>query len=438
MVMKRNFNDGTSGSLYTESSAKTASFALKKFRGETLPVNNYTFRGMTFTNPAVNVSQTSTPNWIRLNPSQKVNAAIQSGSVTMWDRDAPGPYGEQNIKTITKAAETPRLDLCTPKLLSKVRNTQIDLGVAMGEYKETSKFITSAILKTAKSYFQLRRGDVSGALSTVTGRKNREYRDVPLTASSAWLAYSYAIRPLISDVNGAIEQLDQGYRKAGPHLTKIRSGRNFSTSEGSYGQASVWAREPAAAGQPPNPYRLYPSVTQGEIVQYTGSAVAVAVYRVDNPLTATLDQVGLTNPLNVAWELVPFSFVVDWFLPVGDYLQSIVPPQGVTLVSGYTYVKVKGHTETFTYQAARPGYPKATFQTMTTDEVIKLRVKVGSWSSFPTTKLDATFALTGNQTASAFALLTQAFLSGKRPRPVVHRTPSGRHTKWPNEPWYSR
>jgi hypothetical protein len=31
---------------------------------------------------------------------------------------------------------------------------------------------------------------------------------------------------------------------------------------------------------------------------------------------------GLINPAVVAWELVPFSFLVDWFIPVGKFLDS--------------------------------------------------------------------------------------------------------------------
>jgi hypothetical protein len=35
---------------------------------------------------------------------------------------------------------------------------------------------------------------------------------------------------------------------------------------------------------------------------------------------------GLLNPAAVAWELLPFSFVVDWFLPVGRYLEGLDVP----------------------------------------------------------------------------------------------------------------
>lgn len=31
---------------------------------------------------------------------------------------------------------------------------------------------------------------------------------------------------------------------------------------------------------------------------------------------------GLLDPEVVAWELVPFSFVADWALPIGDYLSN--------------------------------------------------------------------------------------------------------------------
>lgn len=34
------------------------------------------------------------------------------------------------------------------------------------------------------------------------------------------------------------------------------------------------------------------------------------------------DSLGLTDPASLAWELLPFSFVVDWFLPIGNYLQA--------------------------------------------------------------------------------------------------------------------
>lgn len=45
-------------------------------------------------------------------------------------------------------------------------------------------------------------------------------------------------------------------------------------------------------------------------------------YELENPFVATLAQLGITNPAELIWELVPYSFVIDWFVPVGNYLSA--------------------------------------------------------------------------------------------------------------------
>jgi hypothetical protein len=42
----------------------------------------------------------------------------------------------------------------------------------------------------------------------------------------------------------------------------------------------------------------------------------------------------LSNPAALAWELVPYSFVVDWMIPVGDYLSSLDAVNGLTFRRG--------------------------------------------------------------------------------------------------------
>lgn len=53
---------------------------------------------------------------------------------------------------------------------------------------------------------------------------------------------------------------------------------------------------------------------------------------------------GFTNPAAVLWEATPFSFVVDWFLPIGDYLKTLDGStlNGLLLCKDFcTTVKVK-------------------------------------------------------------------------------------------------
>lgn len=59
-----------------------------------------------------------------------------------------------------------------------------------------------------------------------------------------------------------------------------------------------------------------------------------------------LNQMGLLNPFALQWELVPFSFVVDWILPIGPVLNAFAAPAGLTFVDGTTALK---SNETLTY-----------------------------------------------------------------------------------------
>jgi hypothetical protein len=67
------------------------------------------------------------------------------------------------------------------------------------------------------------------------------------------------------------------------------------------------------------------------------------VCRVSNQSAFDLARITSLNPVSIAWELVPFSFVFDWFWDVGGYLslQEAAWGRGLTFVRGYktvTYV----------------------------------------------------------------------------------------------------
>jgi len=55
-----------------------------------------------------------------------------------------------------------------------------------------------------------------------------------------------------------------------------------------------------------------------------------------NTTLMRLEQFGLANPAALAWELIPFSFVADWFVGVGDYLNAQTALLGLTVVDGGT------------------------------------------------------------------------------------------------------
>lgn len=95
----------------------------------------------------------------------------------------------------------------------------------------------------------------------------------------------------------------------------------------------------------------YKSLSGSPWFEYQRSAVrgwarseCGATLTVSNPNLYLLKTMGLTNPLAVAWELVPFSFVVDWFANIGDYFSQWSDFHGITISDPYTTTTVKANT----------------------------------------------------------------------------------------------
>jgi len=63
----------------------------------------------------------------------------------------------------------------------------------------------------------------------------------------------------------------------------------------------------------------------------TAKCQLIADVVIDNPNLNLLERLGLVNPIAVLWEVVPWSFVVDWFSNVGQFLTALLPMNGIAL-----------------------------------------------------------------------------------------------------------
>jgi hypothetical protein len=253
--------------------------------------------------------------------------------------------------------------------------------VSLGEYRETAKFVAGAMDKAADMYRAVRKHDFSKALRYLTGRKNQKYSDVAKAAADAHLGYSYAVRPLMNDVYGAVEKLTEN-RNPWVDVRTVRA----SITE----QVSV---------------HMVHNYSNGTTTTNIGGGMvgtAKLQFFVDNPLLFTLDQIGVVNPLSLGWELIPYSFVVDWFLPIGDALRGVVPPPGISNIRYYTYVKGRGTASRDTSRSSpKPGWNTSG----KSRETFKDR-KVGqTWPSYFMEIPD--LSLSYNELASGMALLTR-------------------------------
>jgi hypothetical protein len=62
-------------------------------------------------------------------------------------------------------------------------------------------------------------------------------------------------------------------------------------------------------------------------------------FRVTDPLVAYIAGFQLSNPLYVFWVAMPLTFVVDWILPIGDWLSSLTATLGLEFKDGYQTTK---------------------------------------------------------------------------------------------------
>jgi len=304
---------------WDEFSVNSPNFHSLIARGDLLPVNDYRWRRFDWVHPRQHTSAGLKTVRQTLNV-ETMNETFQSGTFG---------YGSGVVQIEGRGFLETRV---RNELLKRIKDADVNLGVAMGESLKTADFISSSMVKVVRSYQLLKRGRVSESLRTLTGAHQRDWRDIPGALSNNWLAYSYGLKPLLNDVYGACKALEKSWRPRVPIKTVSCS---FSRSYDLWQQIS-----------PPN--GLYHTLGSGR-------ARGEVQFVVENPLIRTLDQVGLTNPLSVAWELVPFSFVVDWFIPVGNFIDNIQPPQGVDFVRGWISSTATGATDVWWWSSSGSG-----------------------------------------------------------------------------------
>lgn len=190
----------------------------------------------------------------------------------------------------------------------KLRDSKVDLGAALGESRETLAFIAKNLSRALAAYKAARRGNLRETARQL-GVKFRRSKGSPF---DQWMEYNYAWVPLFGDITGATEQLQDGFRKRGQFVTARR------TVSDEVGPPDKWT---------------------------TGSSTrkqrCVIIARVSNEKLLAVSQIGLINPLATAWELMPFSFVIDWAIPIGNVLNATTANLGFDFVTGARSCKVE-------------------------------------------------------------------------------------------------
>jgi len=233
-----------------------------------------------------------------------------AGVIIYKEPSKPGSVG--TLQGCLAVANTPVCDLldsrfsglynrCIAKLPTRMNGSNFNLPLFLAEGHKTVGMFSKAVT------------DISGILRR-TGSSKRELHNM-------WLEYRYGWRLLAKDIYDALTTL---------HDIRTRKVKQ---------RVSVTCTETLSASIPS--YAMTPSFWSAGTVNVNGLldlkqelGTTITLYYEDNSSISTLQQLGITNPINLAWELIPYSFVVDWFIPVGDYLSSLDAFLGKSFVSG--------------------------------------------------------------------------------------------------------
>lgn len=147
--------------------------------------------------------------------------------------------------------------------------------------------------------------------------------------SKTWLEYRYGWRPLMLDVKEATAALMSTQRVPGVVLRSRKSNTLSNTQNISPTMVSSNAY-----------YRWWVETTR----ELKATVKAGVRYRIaDSSYSQFLSTslgLSLDSVPSTIWELVPYSFVVDWFVDVGSWLRATIPAPHVQVLSNYTSLDV--------------------------------------------------------------------------------------------------
>lgn len=194
------------------------------------------------------------------------------------------------------------------KLREAVAGSSFNAAVTSAEMKETLGTISSSATRLYKSIRHFRRGNFSRAADELFA--GRGLNQPSKRAASNWLELKYGWLPLVNDVYEGSRFLAHNLA---PRVFRV------TVTKGAGGKMTRFENE--SIFQLPFEWGHVNAQTSHQ----ESKRIIALLTEVDVPALA-----GLLDPLSVAWELVPYSFVADWFIPVGNYLSARALPQALS------------------------------------------------------------------------------------------------------------
>lgn len=210
------------------------------------------------------------------------------------------------------------LNVARERFISKT-GERAELGVTIAERQQAFSMIANRAKQLLTFGRSIARADFVGAVKSLNlnagdprvQRIQSKWRKASHSFSSRYLEFHFGWSPLIGDIYSAGDILQQPFQDI-----PVRGVKRMKWSWG---------------------YKSYGSCGLQRDATHESSIIAVVGGRMEvtNHNLFLLNRMGLVNPATLALELIPFSFVGDWFVNFNQYLAQFTESVGVSFKDTY-------------------------------------------------------------------------------------------------------
>lgn len=211
------------------------------------------------------------------------------------------------------------------RALNDVKDQNVNYGVLLGELTESVGLIVTTGVKILTALKKARKGDFKGA-AKILGLNE----PLSKTVSGKHLELQFGWLPMLNDVAAVYNDIvtkSKGIKLTGRGSSSTTMDEIVSLTRVG---GTLWGVE------------IHRKITEEAFTRLD--------YSLSDANINKLASRGLLNPLEVAWELIPFSFVVDYFVSIGSAIETLASSAGLGFKAGSTSVRVTVE-ETHLYSA---------------------------------------------------------------------------------------
>jgi hypothetical protein len=190
---------------------------------------------------------------------------------------------------------------------------QAEWAVTMLQYRQAHDALTKHITNLYNVFRNIKKGRFDLVARTI--KPPTGFRPKAKSFASSVLEWRFGWQPLWNDIHESCRSLG---RDLGD-FTVVGKGRSSWVETHTYDNNGTYAH-----------------VREFRRLTYDQRYRLAAEVRIINPNALLWDSLGLTNPALVAYEMIPFSFIANYFFSIEEYVRGLSPFMGLEMVNSHT------------------------------------------------------------------------------------------------------